>query len=142
MTHARFTQPYPIGPGNRDLMTLPLSVFDVNPRFPCVTSNNSGSYHIFALQVIPGRMYQRKTVFFLNPNLPLTCEGLTVAIKEAQPAVLCVVPYMLKLLGEQHSGIEALRSCLQVIYTGSQCPDDLGDRLVAQGVNLASFIGS
>lgn len=87
-------------------------------------------------------MYQRKTVFFLNPNLPLTCEGLTVAMKEAQPAVLCAVPYVLKLLGEQQSGIEVLRSCRQVLFAGSQCPDELGDRLVDQGVNLASFLGS
>lgn len=102
----------------------------------------NGRYHSFALQVCPARMYQRKTVFFLNANLPLTCEGLTTAMKEARPAVLCAVPYVLKLLGEQQSGIEALRCCRQVLFTGSQCPDELGDRLEDQGVNLASFIGS
>ena len=87
-------------------------------------------------------MYQRKTVYFLNPNLPLTSDGLVAAMREARPGVLCAVPYVLKLLGEQESGIEVLKSCQQVLYTGSQCPDDLGDRLVARGVNLACFIGS
>ena len=87
-------------------------------------------------------MYQRKTVFFLNPNLPVTCESLTIAIREAKPGTLGVVPYVLKLLREQESGIDALRSCGQVVFTGSQCPDDLGDYLVERGVNLASFMGA
>ena len=87
-------------------------------------------------------MYQRKTVFFLNPDLPVTCESLTAAIREAKPSALCAVPYTLKLLGEQQSGIEVLRTCEQVISTGSQCPDDLGDFLVEKGVNLATFMGA
>ena len=87
-------------------------------------------------------MYLRKTVFFLNPHLPLTCEGLTVAIQEANPGTLCAVPYVLKLLAEQESGSNALKQIGQVMFTGSPCPDDLGDRLVKEGVNLASFMGT
>ena len=87
-------------------------------------------------------MYQRKTVYFLNPNLPLTCEGLTAAIREAKPGTLCAVPYVLKLLAEQKTGIDALKQIDQVMFTGSQCPDDLGDRLMEKGVNLASFMGT
>ena len=98
-------------------------------------------YHSFALQVCPGRMYQRKTFFFLNPDLPMTCEGLTAAIQEAKPHTLCAVPYILKLLAEQEKGIDALKHIDQVLFTGSQCPDDLGDRLVENGVNIASFMG-
>ena len=90
----------------------------------------------------PGRMYHRNTVYFPNHNLPLTYENLMDAIKEARPHLLCVVPYALKLLAEQKAGIEALKSCKQVIFIGSQCPDDLGDHLVESGVQLASFIGS
>ena len=86
-------------------------------------------------------MYQRKTVFLMNPHLPSTCEGLTSAIREAQPGTLCAVPYALKLLAEQESGIDALKRIDQVVFTGSQCPDDLGDQLVEKGVNLASFMG-
>lgn len=87
-------------------------------------------------------MFERKTCFFPNPNLPLTCEGLTVAIREAKPTTFCVVPYTLKLLREQELGIEALRSCDSVMFTGSQCPDDLGDYLVDRGIKLCSFIGA
>ena len=84
----------------------------------------------------------RKTVFFLNPFLPLTCEGLTAAMQRARPSTLCGVPYVLKLLAEQDSGVKALCECENVLSTGSQCPDDLGDRLVKRGVNLASLFGS
>ena len=87
-------------------------------------------------------MYQRKTVFFTNPHLPFTSEGLTTAIREIQPGTLCAVPYVLKLLAEQESGTEALKRIGQVIFTGSQCSDDLGDHLVEKGVNLASFMGT
>ena len=99
-------------------------------------------YHSFALQFCPGRMYQRKTVFFLNPDLPMTCEGLTLAIQEAKPRTLCAVPYTLKLLAEQKRGIDALKQIDQVFFTGSQCPDDLGGRLVENGVNIASMMGT
>ncbi|KAL8940475.1 MAG: hypothetical protein Q9216_002804 [Gyalolechia sp. 2 TL-2023] len=86
--------------------------------------------------------YAAITVFFLNPNLPVTCEGITAAIREAKPSALGAVPYTLKLLSEQKCGIDALRTCEQVVSTGSQCPDDLGDLLVEQGVNLATFMGA
>ena len=87
-------------------------------------------------------MYERKTVYFLHPHLPLTRDGLIAVMREVQPTTLCAVPYVLKLLGEQEDGLEALKSCRQVLYTGSQCPDELGDRLVDSGVNLACFVGS
>ncbi|KAI4222337.1 MAG: hypothetical protein L6R36_006221 [Xanthoria steineri] len=121
--HTRFTQPYQVGVGDRHLFTLPL-------------------YHAFAIQVSFAHMYQRKTVFFLNENLPMTCETVTLAIQAAKPSTVGAVPYILKILGERQSGVDALRSCGQVLFTGSQCPDELGDYLVEQGVNLATFLGS
>ena len=86
-------------------------------------------------------MSAENSYFFMNPHLPFTCEGLTLAIREAQPGTLCAVPYAPKLLAEQEIDIDALKRIDQVIFTGSQCPDDLGDQLVEKGVNLASFMG-
>ncbi len=87
-------------------------------------------------------MYSRKTIFFLNPKLPLTGDGLKAAMETARPGTLCAVPYVLKLLAEQENGIKALCNCEHVLSTGSQCPDDLGDRLVDRGVNLSTLLGS
>ena len=72
----------------------------------------------------------------------MTCETVTLAIQAAKPSNVGAVPYILKILGERQSGVDALRSCDQVLFTGSQCPDELGDYLVEQGVNLATFLGS
>lgn len=87
-------------------------------------------------------MYRRKTVHFLNSDLPVTREGLTQAIAAARPELLSTVPYILKLLAEENSGIESLRGCGHVLTTGSQCPDDLGDRLEELGVNVSTLYGS
>ena len=86
-------------------------------------------------------MYQRITLFFLNSDLPATCEGLTEAIRVAMPNFLSTVPYMLKLLAEQQSGIEALRHCDCVLTAGSHFPDDFGSQLVEDGVNLSTVFG-
>ncbi|KAL8824145.1 MAG: hypothetical protein Q9191_005269 [Dirinaria sp. TL-2023a] len=120
--HGRYTNFYAIGPGDLDLNTLPL-------------------YHSFPLQVSPARMYMRKTIYFLNPDLPMTCEGLVAAINATKPGTLALVPYTLKLLAERTEGVDALKDIAQIVFTGSPCPDDLGDRLTEEGVNLAAFIG-
>ena len=72
----------------------------------------------------------------------MTCDGLTSVMEEIKPQIMSTVPYGLKLLAEQDKGIEALRRCDYVSATGSQTPDDLGDRLVERGVNLSIFMGS
>ncbi len=87
-------------------------------------------------------MYRRRTIFYPNPYLALTCESLTLAIDGARPSVLNAVPYVLKLLAEEQKGIEAMKSCEQVISAGSQCPDELGDRIVDHGINLGTYFAS
>ncbi|KAL8952684.1 MAG: hypothetical protein Q9222_001421 [Ikaeria aurantiellina] len=121
--HVRYTTSSNPGPGTRDMMTLPL-------------------FHAFSFTVSVQRIYHRKTIFFPNSNLPLTCGNLSQAIIEAQPAVLNIVPYILKMLSEEARGVEALKICEQVISAGSGCPDDIGDRLIDQGVNLATYFAS
>jgi long-subunit acyl-CoA synthetase (AMP-forming) len=49
---------------------------------------------------------------------------------------------VLKLLGETDEGVEALASFEAVSFAGAAVPDDLGDRLVAAGVNLLSQYGT
>ncbi|KAL8958002.1 MAG: hypothetical protein Q9193_004858, partial [Seirophora villosa] len=123
VNHKWHTQPDQASVGTKDFTTLPL-------------------YHAFALSVLPGKMYNRRTLFFLNSNLPLTSENVSKALKAAQPDQVYAVPYVLKLLSEQPEGLEVLRSCAAVVTTGSQCPDTLGDRLVNEGVNLCNWLGS
>lgn len=48
---------------------------------------------------------------------------------------------MLKLLGESEAGIRLLQSFKIVTYGGAACPDELGDRLVENGVKLVGHYG-
>ena len=100
------------------------------------------SYHAYACTVSVQRMYHRKTIYFPSTNSPLTCENLTATIGGAQPAVLHVVPYVLKIMAEEKKGVEVLKTCEEVISAGSQCPDELGDRLVNEGIKLATYFAS
>ncbi|PNP49986.1 hypothetical protein THARTR1_09317 [Trichoderma harzianum] len=52
------------------------------------------------------------------------------------------VPYALKLLSETQKGISVLQELKVVMYGGSACPDDLGNLLVENGVNLIGHYGA
>ncbi|KAI9805946.1 MAG: putative secondary metabolism biosynthetic enzyme [Sarcosagium campestre] len=45
-------------------------------------------------------------------------------------------------MAKSDEGIEALQTCSLVTFHGSACPDEVGDRLVAQNVNLVGHMGS
>lgn len=47
----------------------------------------------------------------------------------------------MKLLGETKRGIEALKLCSQVVFAGGSCPEDLGDRLTAEGIAIGTLFG-
>ncbi len=59
-----------------------------------------------------------------------------------KPDIFLGVPYALKLLAETEHGIQVLRDCKLVLFGGSSCPDDLGDRLVEGGVYLVGHYGA
>lgn len=48
---------------------------------------------------------------------------------------------MLKLLSETDEGIAVLAKMKLVLFGGSPCPDELGDKLVAAGVPLTGHYG-
>ncbi|KAL8707032.1 MAG: hypothetical protein Q9225_007868, partial [Loekoesia sp. 1 TL-2023] len=121
--HKRYTQYNQISPGEKEFMTLPL-------------------YHSFPMSVLPWKMYNRKMMYFLNANIPVTRDSASEAFTVAQPDVVYTVPYILKLLAERPESVNVLRSCREVNTIGSQCPDELGDRLVDQGINLCNQLGS
>lgn len=74
--------------------------------------------------------------------MPLTTANITAALENAEHTEgFYVVPYVLKLLGESESGIRLLQSFKIVTYGGAACPDELGDRLVENGVRLVGHYG-
>lgn len=117
------------------LMTHPL-------RGPGLTSFNPLPwYHLHGLSTALQAMWMRKTAFMWNAALPLTAESVVAVLEAAHPESVAAVPYMLQLLVDNHRGIAALRQCKLVSYGGAPCPDELGDRLVSEGVQFGGSFG-
>lgn len=99
-------------------------------------------FHSFGICKYLPTMYMGKTAFMWNVSLPLTAGGLIAAIKEAKPESVHAVPYILQMLSDDPRGVELLQKCKLVTYGGAACPDELGDRLVREGVPLGVQFGS
>ncbi|KAM0338324.1 hypothetical protein ACHAPU_011376 [Fusarium lateritium] len=87
-------------------------------------------------------IYSGKPIYYTNYGLPLTRETVIAQLKATKPEIFHCVPYVIKLLAESEEGIQVLNDTKQVLYAGSGCPDDLGDRLVERGVNLCGNYGA
>lgn len=99
-------------------------------------------FHSHGLMELGRAFYTRVPMFLGNHLLPVTSQNLTEALQAANPQQICAVPYVIQLLAEKEEGIRALARARLVLFAGSSCPDDLGDRLVARGVNLVANYGS
>lgn len=127
--------PKPLYLTHRALMTHPL-------RGPGLTSFNPLPwYHLHGLSTALQAMWMRKTAFMWNAALPLTAESVVSVLETAWPESVAAVPYMLQLLVDSTRGISALRECKLVTYGGAPCPDELGDRLVSEGVSFGGSFG-
>ncbi|KAL4977575.1 hypothetical protein BDW66DRAFT_131991 [Aspergillus desertorum] len=128
--------PKPLYLSHQAIMTHPL-------RGPGLTSFNTLPwYHLHGLSTALQAMYMRKVAYMWDASLPLTTTSVVAALEAARPESVQGVPYLLQLLVDSDRGLEALRSCKLVTYGGAPCPDDLGDRLVAEGVNFGGSFGS
>lgn len=129
---------------------LPKPIFLTNAQclanfrngFPLRSFITSPLFHSHALMELFRSICRKSGIFVANYNLPVTRQGLVKALKVARPELIAVVPYVLQLLGEGKDGIAELAKANIVLFAGARCPDELGDKLVAGGVNLVSNYGS
>ena len=129
---------------------LPKSIYLTHKRLMTKTPPSKGRvelstfpwFHGYGNWIGVHGMYERKLVYVYNANLPLTGNYIVKALEHIQPDNLHVVPYSLKLLAETHRGIDALKACGRVLFSGTGCPDILGNRLIAEGINLETFWGA
>lgn len=98
-------------------------------------------FHSHGLMELGRAFYTRAPMYLGNHSLPVTSQNLLEALAVARPQQVCAVPYVLQLLAEKEEGIRALVAAKLVLFAGSSCPDELGDRLVAKGVNLVANYG-
>ncbi|OJJ30358.1 hypothetical protein ASPWEDRAFT_120587 [Aspergillus wentii DTO 134E9] len=99
-------------------------------------------YHNHGISCLFRTVHSCQTLHLYNAELPLTKQYLLDIMKAHDFEIFYGVPYALKLLAETDDGIAALAGFKAVMFGGSACPDSLGDRLVANGVNLISHYGS
>jgi acyl-CoA synthetase (AMP-forming)/AMP-acid ligase II len=99
-------------------------------------------FHSFGFYETFRSIYSGKPMYYFNYSLPLTKQNLIAAIERVKPDLMFCVPYILKLLGESEEGIRCLANIDLVMYGGSACPDNLGDLLVKNGVNLVANYGA
>lgn len=122
-------------PHKRLLMNIPTpkGQFEFN-TFPM--------FHGYGHWCVVRGIMARKSIYMYNPNLPMTADYVTKVVEHVRPDVLHVVPYTLELLASSERGVNAMKGCKRVIFTGSACPDDLGHDLVRKGINVEAFWGA
>ncbi|KAK7530054.1 putative NRPS-like enzyme [Phyllosticta citricarpa] len=99
-------------------------------------------FHALGTGCTFGSIFNKCTVYHYNAELPLTRPYLVEIIKNNDIGILFGQPYALNLLAETDEGVQCLKKIGLVTYGGSPCPDALGDRLVAEGVNLMAHYGA
>jgi thioester reductase-like protein len=104
--------------------------------------NVSPLFHSHALMQLGRAFYTRATLYLGNHSLPVTYQNLCDALQVAQPQQISAVPYVIKLLAEKPEGVQLLAKAKLVLYGGSSFPDNLGNLLVSQGVNLVGNYGT
>ncbi|CAK7226670.1 putative NRPS-like protein biosynthetic cluster [Sporothrix curviconia] len=98
-------------------------------------------YHVHGLITSLQAMWMRQLAHLFNPLLPLTAANLVTALRAVKPEICHCVPYALSLIAEDPAGVEVLKQCRIVTAAGAKTPDELGDRLIAAGVNLGVIYG-
>jgi acyl-CoA synthetase (AMP-forming)/AMP-acid ligase II len=107
--------------------------------------NNFGAlplYHMYGLSTTFQAMYMGKTANLISATMPMTTDNLVRAVKAIQPEVIHAVPYALGLMVESEAGIDALKAAKIVTAAGARTPDELGDKLLAEGVEFGVVFGT
>ncbi|EEA26739.1 hypothetical protein EYB25_002224 [Talaromyces marneffei] len=107
--------------------------------------NNFGAlplYHMYGLSTTLQAMYMAKAANLPSATVPMTADTLMRAIEATKPEIFHGVPYALGLLVEHPRGLDYLKSAKIVTAAGARTPDELGDRLVYEGVNVGVVFGT
>lgn len=129
---------------------LPKPIFQTHKS--CLSNYSSGIpyrafltlplFHNHGISTLFRAIWAGRRIAMYNSSLPLSGTTLIQAMDAVQPESLHCVPYALKLLAETDRGLEVLKRCKLVLFGGSSCPDDLGDKLVEAGVYLVGHYGA
>jgi acyl-CoA synthetase (AMP-forming)/AMP-acid ligase II len=128
--------PKPIYQTNKSCMANYAMNMDMKALITLPLFHNHGICNMFRA------IHSRRPIHLYNADLPLTQDFLVQIFRTYSFEIFYGVPYALKLLFESEEGIKLLRELKVVMYGGSACPDELGNTLVDNGVNLIGHYGA
>lgn len=128
--------PKPIYLTNRSIIGSAAANMDMRAMICSPLFHSHGFYEIFR------SIYSRKPLYLCNYALPVTQQSVMDMINVIKPEVYHCVPYVVKLLAETEEGIKSLAKVKMILFGGSSCPDDLGDRLTEAGVYMVGNYGA
>ena len=115
---------------------------EVNNRRNATTFTSGYLYSADVSSLLWSAIWERKCLYLYDDDQPRTQEALIEALRVAQSEALWTTPHELKLLAVKPEGVNVLKRCRIVSSHGSRCPDELGDTLVKQGVQLDIAYGT
>jgi hypothetical protein len=101
----------------------------------------SGFYNGVGLMSLLLSFIQSRPTIYDNEQLPLTSDRYAQLLQEGKPDVAYFNPYSLALASSTSYGLKSLKRCHNVTVFGALCPDDLGDKLVQEGICLTNEFG-
>ncbi|KAB2573270.1 Non-canonical non-ribosomal peptide synthetase FUB8 [Lasiodiplodia theobromae] len=99
-------------------------------------------FHSHGLMELFRCFYRGAPMYMANHARPVTRANLVRAMRVAKPGLVTAVPFVLGLLAEGEDGVRELGKAEVVMFAGSACPDEVGERLVRAGVRLVANYGS
>ncbi|SPO23347.1 related to alpha-aminoadipate reductase [Ustilago trichophora] len=97
-------------------------------------------YHGFACAVVWRQLIHHRHLYLYSATI--RHDLVTRAIRNSSAEIVYAVPFTFKMLSEDKDSLDALRSVKMCCYSGAPCPVEVGDMLVANGVNLIAFLGA
>ncbi|OAA71201.1 AMP-dependent synthetase/ligase [Cordyceps fumosorosea ARSEF 2679] len=119
---------------------LALSIFTSTEPLPTLLS--WPLYHGWGLGVMLGAFYYGQPCHVMDTLPALTAAEFVAALEAARPAFLPAVPHNVALIADEPRGLACLRAARYVTTGGARLPDELGERLLAAGVNISTTMGS
>lgn len=102
--------------------------------------------HMAIWSTIYGHIHHRTISLYPLSESPLTASNMVKFIElsngQEKSLSLFAVPFVYKLMSEEDTGIEALKTMAMCEFGGSPLPDLVGDKLVKRGVKLNGTLGS
>ncbi|UTT93952.1 hypothetical protein NDA17_005095 [Ustilago hordei] len=97
-------------------------------------------YHGFACAVAWRQIIHHRHLYIYSATI--RPDLVSKAARHSTAEIIYAVPFTFKMLSEDEESLDVLRSIKLCCYSGAPCPVEVGDMLVANGVNLVAFLGA